>query len=327
VDKQGYKSGNSTTLLDLLERMAFMRAFEEACAEGVRTGELRGEIHIAAGQEGIAAGVELVVESDDWIVGTHRSHPLGLAKGVDPYRMLAEIFEKSTGLCRGFGGHLHLFDPVKRFSVTGIVGSSISIAAGHAYATALTGSGGAAIAVTGDGGVNTGQFHEVLNMAALWRLPLVILVEDNGYGISVARSVSTAGEGAIARAAAFGIDGFAVEGADPIAVAEVMGSCLRNARAGLGPSVVVASCVRIAGHYEGDPHHYRSTEEKLRAATKDDPIVRFVERMRCDGVPEVDIEARSTRAKGAVAEILTTVRLDPAPNPNDALRYVFAETF
>ncbi|MBM4409200.1 MAG: thiamine pyrophosphate-dependent dehydrogenase E1 component subunit alpha, partial [Chloroflexi bacterium] len=207
------------TLLERYRLMARMRAFEAVCAEGIRTGELRGELHLASGQEGIAAGMAGALRDTDALVSTHRSHPHAIAKGVPLGPLLAEIYEKATGLAGGKGGHLHLFDRARRFSTTGIVGSSLPVALGHAYAARLDGTDDVAIGVTGDGGTNTGQFHETLNMAAIWSLPLVVLVENNEYAISVPARDVIAGPGIAARASAYGAWGARVDGTDVEAMA------------------------------------------------------------------------------------------------------------
>ena len=173
------------TLADHYRLMTRMRAFEDVCALGIGTGELRGELHLATGQEAIAAGMVGALRPGDWMVSTHRPHLHAIAKGVALRPLLAEIYEKGDGLAGGKGGHVHLFDMDHRFSTTGIVGSSLPVALGHAYAARLEGTTDIAVGITGDGGTNTGQFHETMNMAAIWRLPLVVLVENNDYAISV----------------------------------------------------------------------------------------------------------------------------------------------
>ncbi|MDX6231317.1 MAG: acetoin:2,6-dichlorophenolindophenol oxidoreductase subunit alpha, partial [Nocardioidaceae bacterium] len=263
-----------TAVVELADRfgaMVTMRAFEEACAEGIRTGDLRGELHLAIGQESVAAGMLGSLAHDDWMVGTHRSHPVALAKGIEPYPLLAEVYERSTGLCGGKGGHMHLFSRAHRFSTTGIVGSSLPVALGHAYASSLEDGGYVAVGMTGDGGTNTGQFFETLNMASIWKLPLVVVVENNGYGISVPASEVIAAPGICARADAFGIWNAQVDGSDVEQVAAVMETVFARARSGLGPVLVEVTCHRYNGHYEGDPDHYRTAEAKQKMH-ESDPI-------------------------------------------------------
>jgi pyruvate dehydrogenase E1 component alpha subunit len=313
------------TLVERLALMWTMRAFEEACAAGVETGELRGELHLGVGQEGVAAAMATALRPDDWVVSTHRGHPHAIAKGVPLLPLMAEVYEKATGLCGGKGGHLHLFDLERRFSTTGIVGSSLPVALGHAYAERLAGTGAVAVGVTGDGGVNTGQFHETLNMAAAWRLPLVVLVENNAYAISVPVGEVTAGPGIAERAAAYGAWGRRVDGTDVEAAAEGLAAAVAHARSGAGPALLEATCHRFRGHYEGDPDHYRDADEKRRMLQRGDPIAiaaaRLVERGEADAATLAAIE-RGARAE--VAAALRAAREAPEPDPADAFRDVFA---
>jgi len=171
--------------IDLFKVMADMRHFDEACLEGVPTMEIHGELHTGIGQEAISAGMFGLLKKEDAVVSTHRNHYHALIKGVDPFLLMSEIFEKETGLCKGFGGHMHPFSLENNFSATGIVGQSLPVALGYSYAFKIRKQNFVAIGITGDGGSNHGTFHETLNIAGAWQLPLVVLVENNGYGISV----------------------------------------------------------------------------------------------------------------------------------------------
>ena len=313
------------TLIELYRAMRQMRAFEEMCAIGVRDGDLRGELHLAIGQESNAAALLGNLRANDWVVGTHRSHPVALAKGIDPRLLMAEIFEKDSGLCRGKGGHLHLFSKGDRFSTTGIVGSSLPIALGHAYASLIENGNYISVGYTGDGGVNTGQFSETLNMAAIWKLPLVVIVENNGYGISVPAHEVTGGAGVRARAEAFGAWAERVDGIDVEDVAGAMQRAFYHARSGLGPAVVEILCSRFSGHYEGDPDHYRSETQKYEMRTRD-PIeaakLKLAERngYTMDLLSGIDEEIRLR-----MEELLNDVRGDSPPDQFSATSGVFAE--
>jgi acetoin:2,6-dichlorophenolindophenol oxidoreductase subunit alpha len=315
----------SPTLLELYQAMAAMRAFEEACAVGITSGELRGELHLAIGQEAVAAGMLGVIRPDDWLVGTHRSHPALLAKGADPYGLLAEIYERRTGICGGKGGHLHLFSRQKRFSTTGIVGSSLPVALGHAYAASLERADYVAVGMTGDGGTNAGQFFETLNMAAIWRLPLVVVVENNGYGISVPSAEVIGGPGVVARAEALGVAAATVDGTDVEAVAEAMAKAFDHAGGGRGPALVEAVCHRFSGHYEGDPDHYRTAETKA-AMLELDPLAIAARRLLERGeASQDDLDERRDAATATVLDLLDRVRADPPPDPSVAAQGVFKE--
>ena len=312
------------SLLERYRLMARMRAFEAACAEGIGTGELRGELHLATGQEGIAAGMAGSLRPGDWVVSTHRSHLHALAKGVEVIRLLAEVYEKATGLSGGKGGHVHLFDPGARFSTTGIVGSSLPVALGHAYAARLDRSTDVAVGITGDGGVNTGQFHETLNMAAIWRLPLVILVENNDYAISVPAAEAIAGPGIAARAAGYGAWGRRVDGTDVEAFENAFAQAMEHARSGAGPALLEASCHRFRGHYEGDPDHYRKRTDRERMEADGDPIAKARARLLAQGADEGSLDTIDAAASSEMAAALAEVRAAPAPDAASAFTDVFA---
>ena len=306
--------------------MVLMRQFEEACADGVTSGELRGEIHLANGQEAIAAGMAGTLRPEDWLVDTHRPHQDAIAKGVPLGPLMAEIYEKATGLCRGKGGHMHLFDIERRFSTTGIVGSTLPVAAGHAYAARLSKVNEIAVGVTGDGGTNTGQFHEIMNMAAIWKLPLVILVANNFYGISVPAKAVVAGAGVAERANAYGVWGRRVDGTDVEVVAEAFREAANHARSGAGPALLEATCYRLRGHYEGDYDHYRTRAQKRDMFDRGDPIK--IARARLLGRSEASEDLLSTLEAEVQTEIkgvLAEVRRAPAPSPAQALIDIFAE--
>jgi pyruvate dehydrogenase E1 component alpha subunit len=304
--------------------MCLMRAFEESCAEGVSSGELRGELHLASGQEAIAAGMLGTLRPEDWVASTHRSHLHAIAKGVPLYPLMAEIFEKADGLAGGKGGHLHLFDPERRFSCTGMVASSLPVAAGHAYAARLDGSDAIAVGITGDGGVNSGQFHETMNMAAIWGLPLVVLVENNGYAISVPAAEVVAGPGIAERAAAYGAWGRRVDGTDVEAVAEAFGEAAARAR-GSGLALLEATCSRFRGHYEGDPDHYRPEADRTAMRERTDPIAIARARLVEVGVSESELDRLRDEAVAEVRAVRDRVAVSRAPDPSVALTDVFAE--
>lgn len=306
--------------LSYYRHMVRIRRFEEACLEGVTSGEIHGELHTAIGQEAIGAGMVGILRDDDALVSTHRNHAHGIAKGVPLEPMLAEIFEKETGLCGGFGGHMHLFDPDRLFSTTGIVGATLPVALGHAYAAHLDGSDAVAVAVSGDGGVNTGGFHESLNLAGALRLPLIVLVENNDWAISVVSSEVSA-VGSAERAPAYAAWGTRVDGTDPAAVAAAFGEAVARARRGEGPSIVEATAQRFRGHYEGDPDLYRTPEQKEAMAAKD-PLVIARRRLTADGVDEGELDRIDAEVTAEIAAILARVRAADQPDPARARDHV-----
>lgn len=315
---------NDYSTVDRFRVMLRMRHFEEVCQEGVRTREIHGEMHVGLGQEAIAAGMLGALRDDDALVSTHRCHLHAIAKGVPLRPMLAEIFEKESGLCRGRGGHMHLFDPARNFSTTGIVGSSLPIAAGYAYAFWLAGKDGVGVAVLGDGAANIGAFHECLNMAGAWKLPLVVLVENNHYAISVPLRKVMATPTIAERAAAYGAWGRKVDGTDVEEVAPVFAAAVAHARGGHGPALLEATCHRFSGHYEGDIDHYRSSAEKERMQREHDPLLLTRRRLieRGEGA-DAALDALAEESRREIAGILAEVRAAAMPDPAGALDYVF----
>ena len=260
------------TGIEQYERMARMRAFDEACLDGVPTFEIHGELHTGIGQEAIAAGMAPSLRPGDAVVSTHRNHYHALAKGVPAEPLMAEIFEKEAGLCRGRGGHMHPFAPEQNFSATGIVGASLPVALGYAYAFKLRGESHVGVGITGDGGANHGTFHECLNMAAAWKLPLVVVVENNQYAISVRAADVTATGTHADRASAYGAWSRRVDGTDVAAVEAAFAEAMAHTRTGYGPAVLEATCYRFRGHYEGDHDSYRARAEKKESRTSMDPL-------------------------------------------------------
>ena len=313
------------TLKDRFGYMLWMRHFELACLEGVPTREIHGELHTAVGQEAISAGMVGFLTQEDAMCSTHRNHMHAIAKGVDMRAMLAEIFEKSTGICGGFGGHMHIFDAALKFSATGIVGAGVPVALGHAYAARLKQNQAVAVAVIGDGAVNTGAFHEAMNMAGALALPLIVVVENNEWAISVPFSASSATETIAERALAWKAHGVRVDGLNVEEVAHAFESAVNRARSGQGPSIIEAMCYRFRGHFEGDADMYRTKEEKERRRAQD-PIDLTRKTLISQGLATLEeLDETEKSVVAAISEMLSSVRSDSSPSAKDATRYVFAE--
>lgn len=314
------------TAVDRFKAMVTMRHFEEACLRGSQARDIHGELHLGIGQEAVSAGMIGTLVDGDAVVSTHRNHCHGIAKGVPLKAFLAEIFEKETGLCRGRGGHMHPFDPAHNFSATGIVGSSIPVALGYAYAFRLEKRPNIAVGVTGEGGTNAGAFHECLNIAAAWKLPLVILVENNAYAISVKIEDVTGPVAVAERASAYGAWGRKVDGTDVEVVAEAFAEAAAHARGGKGPAILEATCQRFRGHYEGDHDGYRSREERKRMREEEDPLTIARRNLTASGAAtEAELDAIVEASQQEIAAILAEVRADPLPAAADALKYRFVE--
>jgi len=262
---------------------------------------------------------------DDSVVGAHRSHHFAIAKGVPLDAMTAELFGKATGLGRGKGGHMHLFHPGTKFSCSGIVGASGPQACGAALAARKLGKDWVAIAFFGEGAANQGAFHEALNLAAVWKLPVLFVCEDNKYGISVEKSVSTSVASNAVRAAGYGIPGVLVEQNDPVQVFEAAGTAIARARRGEGPTLIEVKTDRYFGHFQGDPESYRPKDE-AQTLRKHDPIDALGARLREEGLLDADAERALRAAIGArVAAAYAFGRSSPYPAPEEALQHLFAD--
>lgn len=318
--------------LALYETMVLSRSFEEAILReyhadkgpgfDIGKGLIPGEMHLSAGQEPVAAGVCAHLTTDDAITATHRPHHFAVAHGVDLRGMAAEIFGRETGLGKGRGGHMHLFDPKTHFSCSGIIAEGYPPALGQAFAFQRAGTDRVAVAATGDGAANQGAFHESLNLAAQWRLPVVFVIEDNDWGISVHRSASTSIASNADRAAAYGIWGERVEGNDVEAVHEAAGRAVARARSGEGPTLLEIHTLRLWGHFEGDAQAYRPDLDELAAR---DPIPRYERLLRGEGI--LDGPTVATIKDTAVARVEDAIAFakdSPLPDPASATDHVFS---
>jgi TPP-dependent pyruvate/acetoin dehydrogenase alpha subunit len=319
--------------LERYRSMVRIRTFEAAVlreyhadkqpAWDIGAGRIPGEMHLAAGQEPVAVGICEHLRRDDAITGPHRPHHLALAHGIDMNAMRAEIFGRTTGLCHGKGGHMHLFDPETHFSCSGIIAEGYPVACGQAMAFEREGSGRISVAVAGEGAANQGAFHESLNLAALWTLPVVFVIEDNDWAISVPRASSTAVASNADRAAGYGIPGVRVEGNDVDAISEVAGEAVERARAGQGQSLLEIHTVRLWGHFEGDAQAYRGAE--LDSLDERDPIPAYADRLKEAGVLTDDDVARiAEEASTEVEAAIEFATSSPEPAGSDALDHVFA---
>jgi pyruvate dehydrogenase E1 component alpha subunit len=316
----------------LYETMVLSRTYEEAILReyhadkgpgfDIGKGLVPGEMHLSAGQEPVAAGICAHLTADDAVTATHRPHHLAIAHGVDLRAMTAEIFGRETGLGKGRGGHMHLFDPATHFSCSGIIAEGYPPALGQAFAFQRRGTDRIAVAVTGEGAANQGAFHESLNLAALWALPVVFVVEDNDWAISVPRTASTAIASNADRAAAYGIPGERIEDNDVEAVYGAAERAVARARSGEGPSLLEVRTLRLWGHFEGDAQGYRPD---LQEAPGRDPIPRYEQVLRDAGVLDDAAVKRIREAAGLrVEDAIAFANDSPLPNPGSATAFDFA---
>ncbi|MBD1259760.1 thiamine pyrophosphate-dependent dehydrogenase E1 component subunit alpha [Maribacter polysiphoniae] len=327
------KNNNKNDLLQIYRTMKTSRYFEErmekAYLEGkqpifnIGAGPVPGEMHLSNGQEPAAAAMIVHLTKDDTVTATHRPHHQAIAKGVDLKKMTAEIFGKKTGLGKGKGGHMHLFDPTVKFSCGGIVGAGIPHAVGAALANKKKGEDWVAVAFIGEGAANSGAFHESLNLAALWNLPFILVVEDNSWGISVAKKNSTSVPSNDIRAKAYGIKGYLVKDNDPVEMYKVSKEAVDRARNGGGPSIIEIETYRFLGHFQGDPELYRNKEEVPTLRGKD-PIERLKNHLLKENLATpAEISALENKVYEVVDDAYEFAIHSEYPEPNEALEDVF----
>lgn len=307
----------------------FENAIEKIYMEGktpafnMADGPIPGEMHLSDGQEPVAVGVCAHLGLADIVTATHRPHHHAIAKGVDLDRMAAEIFGKATGLSGGRGGHMHIFDAAKNFACSGIVGQGMGPAVGAALARKMQAKPGVAVAFIGEGAANQGAFHEAMNLASVWKLPMICVIEDNAWGISVSKKASTAVAHNDVRAASYGIPGYYVSGNDPWKIYEVAGKAIARARAGEGPTLIEVETYRLAGHFMGDAEGYRPKGEKEGLFAKD-PIPAMRSRLEREGTFEpAELDALEAEAQARVDNAIRFARESADPKPEDALTAVF----
>lgn len=315
-------------LLGLYRRMLLIRRIEERLGEDFKRGELPGPVHLYIGEEAIATGVCAHLDDADWIASTHRGHGHFLAKGGDPKHLIAEVYGRQTGICRGMGGSMHVADFAKGIlGANGIVGGGIGLAVGAALAAQLGRKGAVAVVFFGDGAANQGVLMEALNVSALWKLPLLLVCENNGF--SEFSPTATVAAGAIAdRATPFGVPSATVDGNDVLAVWQATNVAVRRARAGEGPSLIECRTYRLRGHVESESSFlqapYRSDEE-VAGWAKRDPIGRLAGYLDEHGLaPASAREAIEAEVAATVAEAVAWAADSPWPPPGQALMPMFA---
>ena len=293
--------------------MLVIRGFEQRVSALYRDGEVPGFVHLSIGQEASAVGACWPLQPKDVITSTHRGHGHCLAKGLSPLGMFAELMAKEAGTNRGRGGSMHIADPnLGIFGANGIVAAGLPIAAGAATASKLRADGGVAVAFFGDGAVAQGAFHEAVNLAAVWCLPLVFFCENNGYAEFSPASTQHAAS-LEQRASGYGVEFFAVDGNDVVATATLMHDVVQAVRAGGGPAIVEATTYRWHGHYEGDPERYRHSDEVLDWEQTRDPLVGHAGLLRSAGIAEEEIASLEASVSSELDDAVVTARGLPSP--------------
>lgn len=318
-------SPSSSTLRWIYGVMVTIREFEERLYNLFLTEAMPGTMHQYTGQEAVAAGICAALRSDDFITSTHRGHGHAIAKGVSLRSLMAEMFAKDTGCCRGMGGSMHLSDPaVGMLGATGIVGGGIPIATGAALSALMRGSGQVAVAFFGDGAANEGAFHESLNQAGAWKLPVVYVCENNLYGFSVPFAAASAVPDIAARAGSYGFPGVVVDGMDSLAVHAAAAQAVARARSGAGPSLLECKTYRYRGHSRFEKPSYRTEAEVLEWQQRD-PIERLERYLVEQGLMAAGDAARIRQdVRGELEDAVTFARTSPEPPLDAALQYAYA---
>lgn len=315
-------------LVEMQRRMLRVRYFDEAVRVFAKRGQLPGNVHLSIGQEAEVVGACYALRDDDWMTGNHRSHGHPIGKGAPLGPLMAEIFGKATGVCKGKGGSMHLADfQVGSLGESGVVGSAIPIATGAAFSSRVRGSDQVALCFFGDGAANQGGLHESMNLAAIWKLPAIYLCENNQYAVTTPARQSSSVERIAQRGVAYGMPGVTVEdGQDVLAVYDAVATAVARARAGEGPSLVEVLTYRYSEHSEGLRHAglYRPSDE-VADWTARDPIVRFRAVLaEQHGITDEVLDGLDAEVREEVDAAVAFAQESPLPAPEDAFADLYA---
>ncbi len=313
-----------STAISLYHSMLRIRRFEETLYHLFLTRSMPGTMHQYNGQEAVAAGVCAHLRPDDYITSTHRGHGHSIAKGVATAAMMAEMFGRTGGCCKGMGGSMHIADFEKGvLGANGIVAAGIPIAAGAGWSCQRHGRGQVVACFFGDGAVNQGAFHEGVNLAAVWRLPVVFVCENNQYGFSTRFDRTTLVPEVAQRAAAYGIPGETVDGMDVTAVFEAAGRAVERGRAGAGSTLLECRTYRFTGHSRFEPSGYR-TREEVESWKRCDPLLTFRKRLLERGVGETELDALAAEVEREMDQAVKFAESSPEPSPDDYRQFIYA---
>jgi TPP-dependent pyruvate/acetoin dehydrogenase alpha subunit len=317
---------DAATLLDLYEQMAVIRRTEQTAHDLFLRGLVKGTTHLAAGQEAVAVGASAALRPDDYVFATYRGHHHAIARGATPEECLAELMSKATGVCRAKGGSMHLTKADHgMLGSYAIVGAHLPMAVGAAWSARLRGTEQVAVAFFGDGATNIGAFHEALNLAAVWRLPVLFVCENNLYmEYTPIASVTAVPNPAADRAPANGLPGQVLDGNDVLVVREAVGAAAARARRGEGPTVIEARTYRHFGHSRTDPAKYRPADE-VEDWLRRDPLLVTKEQLLGMGVDPAEVDATDNRAAAVVAAASEAAQAAPDADPAQALTDVWAD--
>ena len=316
------QTATAERLKDFLREMLLIRRFEEKVEERFRAGELPGFLHVAIGQEAVAVGVCRALEDGDVIASTHRAHGHTIAKGTPPNEVMAELYGKVEGCSHGYGGSMHLYDIERgNLGANAVVGGGLPGIVGSALAFKMRGEPRVAVAFLGNGATNIGTFHESLNLAQLWTVPALFVCEHNRYAESTPSKQHLPIEDMTKRAEAYGMTAMTVDGQDVEAVYDTAKKALKHVRDGKGPVFLVADCVRLSGHYVGDPQVYRPKEEIRELRQTRDPIELLRRHLELSDDEWEEMDREATRM---AEESVEFAKKGTDPKPEDALKNVYA---
>ena len=306
-------------LLNLHHQMVLLRRFEEKAAEEYTLGKIGGFLHLYIGQEANGAGIISALQPDDYILAGYREHGYALLKGLTPRAVMAELFGKATGCSKGKGGSMHMYsDELHLIGGQAIVGAQLVMAAGIGFAIQYQEQQRVAVALFGDGAVDEGAFHEAMNLAALWKLPVVFICENNQYSMGMAVAKAWSVPTLEPRAAAYGVPYRVVDGMDLLAVREVVTEARARAVRGEGPTLIEANTYRFRGHSMADPAYYRTREEEKLWRTTRDPIALFEDKLKAAGIMrDEDIKAANDNVDETVEDAVRFADESPDPTPDD----------
>lgn len=314
-------------LLGLLRTMYLIRFCEEQLVKSYARGEIPGGMHTYIGEEATATGVCANLRVDDAVFSTHRGHGHALAKGMDPKRLLAEVLGKATGSSSGRGGSMHLFSAdVGFYGTSGIVGPSILLASGAGYTAKLEGSDKVGVAFFGDGASNNGVFHEGINMATAWQLPVVFVCENNMYATEVPFSYASKSKNVASRAEGYGLPGVVVDGNDVLDVFQAANEAVKRARAGEGPTLIESQTYRIRAHAEGMNDVGYRTQEEIEQWKERDPIELWKNRLLKHGAAtEEEIDQIKAQVTEKVEDAIQFARNSPMPDPSSIYDHLLSQ--
>ena len=312
-------------LLQAYRMMKTIREFEERVHVEFATGDLPGFVHLYAGEEAAGTGIMMHLHQEDYISSTHRGHGHCIAKGVDVKGMVAELYGRSSGTCHGKGGSMHIADlDMGMMGANGILGAGAPLACGAALASKYKKDGSVGISFLGDGASNAGNFLESLNLAAVWDLPVIFVVENNGYAQATSRDYAVAVDSYVDRALGFGMPGVTVDGTDFFAVYEASGEIISRARDGGGPSLLECNMIRFYGHYEGDAQTYRGSDEVEEIRKNRDCLKKFVQQVTDENYLSIsDLEKIDKEISILIDEAFDEAKKAPPPTEADLLTDVY----